>query len=116
MNQRADSLKKNLQLIGVKPLINRRRWLLSHIMRCNRGENRIEMRFEGVPARLLRLDAPSTCARSSRACAPGAFAGSGPPARTKAVRAGASRFQAPAENCKNLRHSAESRPEFRRSR
>jgi hypothetical protein len=46
MNQRADSLKKNLQLIGAKPLINRRRWLLSHIMRCNRGENRIERCFE----------------------------------------------------------------------
>src|SRR5258708_39156204 len=97
MNQRADSLKKNLQLIGVKPLINRRRWLLSHIMRCNRGENRIERRFEGVTARLLQLDAPSTCARSSRACAPRAFAGSGRPARAKGSRAGASIVRAPAE-------------------
>ena len=45
MNQRADSWKKNLELIVAKPLINRLRWLLSHIMRCNRGENRIEKAF-----------------------------------------------------------------------
>jgi len=65
MNQRADSLKKNLQLIGVKPLINRRRWLLSHIMRCNRAkiESRGALR-ESLRA-FWRLDAPSTCARSS---------------------------------------------------
>src|SRR5712671_6199260 len=94
MNQRADSLKKNLQLIVVKPLINRRRWLLSHIMRCNRGENRIERTFDGVTARFLRVDAPSTCARSSRASAPEAFAVSGRLARTKGVRAGASTVQA----------------------
>ena len=63
MNQRADSLKKNLQLIGVKPLINRQRWLLSHIMRCNRGENRIERRlreslraFCGLTLHPLALD------------------------------------------------------------
>ena len=42
MNQRADSRKKNLQLIVVRPLINRQPWLLSHTMRCNRGENRIQ--------------------------------------------------------------------------
>jgi hypothetical protein len=41
MNQRADSRKKNLELIVTKPLINRQRWLLSHTMRCSRGENRI---------------------------------------------------------------------------
>jgi hypothetical protein len=42
MNQRADSRKKNLELIVAKPLINEQRWLLSHTMRCNRGENRIQ--------------------------------------------------------------------------
>ena len=43
MNQRADSRKKNLELIVAKPLINRQRWLLSHTMRRSRGENRIQL-------------------------------------------------------------------------
>src|SRR4051812_36922201 len=38
MNQRADSRKKNLELIVAKPLINEPRWLLSHTMRRSRGE------------------------------------------------------------------------------
>ncbi len=42
MNQRADSRKKNLVPIVAKPLINERRWLLSHTMRCSRGKNRIQ--------------------------------------------------------------------------
>ena len=37
MNQRADSRKKNLELIVAKPLINRQRWLLSHTMRRKMG-------------------------------------------------------------------------------
>jgi len=43
MNQRADSRKKNLELIVAKPLINRQRWLLSHTMRRSRDENRIQL-------------------------------------------------------------------------
>jgi hypothetical protein len=51
MNQRADSRKKNLGVIVAKPLINERRWLLSHTVRCNRGENGIEKAFDRVIAR-----------------------------------------------------------------
>jgi hypothetical protein len=39
MNQCADSLKKNLQLIVAKPLINRRGRLLRHTMRCSRSRD-----------------------------------------------------------------------------
>ena len=39
MNQRADSLKKNLQLIVAKHLINRRGRLLRHTMRCSTAKS-----------------------------------------------------------------------------
>src|ERR1700674_22784 len=48
MNQRADSRKKNLGVIVAKPLINRRRWLLSHTVRCKREENGVEKAFDRV--------------------------------------------------------------------
>src|ERR1700687_4417055 len=51
MNQRADSWKKNLGPIVAKPLNNERRWLLSHTLRCNRGENGVEKAFDRVIAR-----------------------------------------------------------------
>src|ERR1700687_3105480 len=51
MNQRADSWKKNLGPIVAKPLNNERRWLLSHTVRCNRGENGVEKAFDRVIAR-----------------------------------------------------------------
>jgi hypothetical protein len=53
MNQRADSLKKNLRIIVAKPLINQSSGLLSHTMRflshtmrCSRDEKRIAKAFE----------------------------------------------------------------------
>jgi hypothetical protein len=53
MNQRADSLKKNLHIIVTKPLINQSSRLLSHTlrflshtMRCSRDENRFAKAFE----------------------------------------------------------------------
>ncbi len=55
MNQRADSRKKNLQLIVVRPLINRQPWLLSHTMRCNRGE-------KSNPERVLMESLRAFCA------------------------------------------------------
>jgi hypothetical protein len=62
MNQRADSRKKNLPPIVAKPLINQRRWLLSHTMRCSRAENRqnrIEKALKGVIARFPHSTSPS---------------------------------------------------------
>jgi hypothetical protein len=50
MNQRADSGKKNLELIVAKPLINEGRWLLSHTMRCSRGKTESRTRLDGVGA------------------------------------------------------------------
>jgi hypothetical protein len=53
MNQRADSLKKNLRIIVAKPLINQSSGLLSHTMRflshtmrCSRDQKRIAKPFE----------------------------------------------------------------------
>jgi hypothetical protein len=51
MNQRADSWKKNLQLNGAKALIDRQGWLLSHTVRCDMAENRIETVPEGADER-----------------------------------------------------------------
>jgi hypothetical protein len=55
MNQRADSRKKNLRIMRAKSLIDQRRWLLSHTMRCTRAKKRIAYTFV---AGLKQISAP----------------------------------------------------------
>ncbi|MGB9115695.1 hypothetical protein [Bradyrhizobium sp.] len=75
MNQRADSWKKNLQLIVPKPLIYQRGWILSHTdpsarpkieLRGVRGERVVI--FRRIPANSTAID------RSGGSPRPGFFA------------------------------------------
>src|SRR5438552_18070451 len=96
MNQRSDSLKENLQVIQWKLLNRLQSWLLSHtpVGRSGRKSNRLS-RLAAVTACSLRADARSICVQSRRAGESAAAAASGRPARTKGVRAAASRGRAP---------------------
>lgn len=101
MNQRADSWKKNLLAIAKKPLISQQSCFLSHTARdaaTHDGIAKTESSewLDRFSACFLCAVVRSTCARSIRASAPSASAGSARPARTKGVRAAASRARAPA--------------------
>ena len=101
MNQRADSLKKNLQPFVAQPLIYHSGWLLSHTHAPRQGGNRgnrIEKARVGVIARFSR-DAPASnpfvfnlaehrCDRIFRAHTAGMSNKTSPPAANRACKGG----------------------------
>src|SRR5437660_2731165 len=97
MNQRSDSLKENLQAIGQKPLNRLQSWLLSHTRKAWAAEkSNLLSRLAAVTVRSRRARARAICVQPRRAGESAAAAASGHPARTKGVRAAASRARAPA--------------------
>src|SRR6267142_4165560 len=104
MNHRDDSRKKNLWSAAMRPLNCQQGWFLSHTVKSPpqpklesvEGLDRFIVRLLRAHAPALRAPAPAICVRSIRAPAPSASAMAAHLARTKGVRAAASRVPAPA--------------------